>query len=390
MSDSPNTNSFGEEVEPAREATKKSTDKKCMACGGPLIFSPKIGGMVCEYCDTPAPKEEPAPDQGAGAAEEGASKSAVKGKQVMEQDFYAAEKTANCDWGVKKKTIVCKSCGAHSIYDANQISSSCPYCDSTQVMEEADQDTMAPNGICPFKITKEQANASFKKWINSSWFTPNSCRKGAMADKFNGIYLPYWTFDTHTVTKYTGKYGIDREEEDDDGNKHTTTDWYDCSGIFQKFIDDYPEIATNKQNKSHLKGILPFDTESAIPYSPEYVAGFIAERYSIGLKEGWESAQKGIKNILESDIEEKIRKQHHADHSDVRTMDTDYKNLKYKYLMLPIWLSSFRYNNKPYQFMVNGRTGKVSGNKPISGWKVFFTILFAIFVLWLCFQIFSE
>ncbi|MCR5662924.1 MAG: hypothetical protein K6G50_12505, partial [bacterium] len=79
-----------------------------------------------------------------------------------------------------------------------------------------------------------------------------------------------------------------------------------------------------------------------------------------------------------------------ADHSDVRSMDTDFDELKYKYLMLPIWLSSFRHNGKLYQFMVNGRSGKVSGDKPISGWKVFFTIVGIILLFWFLINVFGN
>ena len=60
---------------------------------------------------------------------------------------------------------------------------------------------------------------------------------------------------------------------------------------------------------------------------------------------------------------------------------TVYRNITYKYLMLPVWMSSFVYKGKVYQFMVNGRTGKVSGKAPISPLRVAIAILIGIAVI---------
>lgn len=59
-------------------------------------------------------------------------------------------------------------------------------------------------------------------------------------------------------------------------------------------------------------------------------------------------------------------------------INTEFNNITYKYLLLPIWISSFKYNNKVYNFMVNGQTGKVSGNTPISWIKVAITVIVVI------------
>ena len=105
------------------------------------------------------------------------------------------------------------------------------------------------------------------------------------------------------------------------------------------------------------------------------VAGFVAERYSIGLKEGWKTAQGTIQSSLRSDISDYVRHHWRADHVEAVRFSTIYSNITYKYLLVPVWLSSFKYKNKVYQFAVNGQTGKVGGKAPISAWRIILAIL---------------
>ena len=73
--------------------------------------------------------------------------------------------------------------------------------------------------------------------------------------------------------------------------------------------------------------------------------------------------------------------EHNADHVRNFNGKTSYSNITYKYLMLPVWLSCFNYKDKTYQFIVNGQSGKVGGNYPISPWRVAFAILLAIIII---------
>ena len=168
------------------------------------------------------------------------------------------------------------------------------------------------------------------------------------------------------IPPYTARYGKNRVVR---RGKETrvVTDWYRTSGAYHEFVNDQLVSGTEKHDSGLLSGIEPFDTESNVVYKPEYVAGFASERYSVGLKAAWEKAKKLYQKPPCFPIfTKKIRDDHHADHVDGVKVKTVYRNITYKYLMLPVWMSSFVYKGKVYQFMVNGRTGKVSGKAPIS------------------------
>lgn len=344
--------------------TKKETDKKCPQCGGIMDFDPAVGMLHCPYCDY---KEEIPVEN-----EEVTS--------VEEADFLTAEQTGNCEWGVETKTVFCKACGGEMVYDALQIAGECPYCGSNQVMEAKGRDTLAPGGVCVFKIDAKGASERFGAWIKRKWFCPNAAKDSARPKDMKGVYLPYWTFDTNTKSSYSAEYGIVHTETKKNGEKVTRTDWYNCKGKYDKFIDDEPVCATKQHDQALLKGVLPFNTADNLLYKPEYVAGFASERYSIGLKDAWETAKASISSELKSNITSKIQSDHHADSVRSLRIRTEYNNIKYKYLLLPVWMSYFKYNDKLYHFMVNGQNGKVSGRTPISAVKVAIAVGIGILV----------
>ena len=334
--------------------TEQETDKKCPSCGGVMEFNPSNGKMACPYC---------------GYEEE--IQVEHKGFVAQELDFSTAgDDDASCDWGTATKTVICKSCGAETVYDVNEMANVCPYCGSNQVMEQESGKVMAPGGVVTFQISAKEASERFREWIGRKFFCPKLAKDSAKPKAFKGLYTPFWTFDSNTKSTYTAEYGIDHVEEDKDGEKHTTTDWYRTSGKYKRFFDDLLISASSKQNEQMLEGLEPYDTTKAVEYKPEYMAGFAAEKYSVKVKEAWEKAKKKIQSMLRRDVEEKIHHEKACDHvRDVR-INTVHEDVTYKYLLLPVWISSFQYKDKVYHFMINGQTGKVSGETPISWIKV--------------------
>ena len=343
------------------ERTEKETDKKCPNCGATVIFDPATGGMHCEYCGYTC--ELPKADTE---------------NEICEMDFEAAMHTESFNWGEQKKEVQCKQCGAVTVYDALETAAVCPFCGSTSVMPAANENTIAPGAVCPFAISKEQAGDRFTKWLNGKLFAPRKAKRSARPESFTGVYLPYWTYDAQTTSNFTARAGYDRIVKDKDGNRKTVTDWRHVSGIYQEFFDDVTVMASKRQADSGVRACEPFDFSKLVPYSPQVVAGFIAERYSIGLKEGWESAQKTIQSRLHSDISSYVRRHWNANRADSVRFSTLYSNITYKYLLVPTWISSFKYKDKVYQFAVNGQTGKVGGKAPVSVWRVLIAIALGI------------
>ncbi len=352
------------EMQIPSEITEKETDRKCPNCGATVKFDPSLGKMHCDYCgyECEIPVEE--------------------NKEVEEIDFDSAINTESFEWGTEKKSVQCKNCGAVSIYDALETAAVCPFCGSTQVMPAAKQNTIAPGGVCPFTVTNETAVESFRKWLKRKWFTPRKAKKNANPEGFKGVYLPYWTYDAQTFSNFTARAGYDYTVKDKDGNKSTATRWKRVSGDYDEFFDDETVMASKRHEDSGVKDCEPFNLKDLIPYNPKVLAGFVAERYSIGLKEGWEIAQTSINTKLEYHIDDYVKEHWNCDRVDSVNFTTKFSNLTYKYVLVPAWLSSFQYKNKTYQFAVNGQTGKVGGKAPVSAFRVILAILIGAGIIW--------
>ncbi len=344
--------------------TEEITDRKCPSCGGVMEFDPKSQMLSCPYCGNQVKIENEKMDF-----------------EAQELDFYSAEADASCDWGLSTKTILCKSCGARTIYDANIISSSCPYCGSNQVVEETDARVMAPGGVVPFSLDDKKASESFKNWLGHKFYCPKLAKDSAKPKSFTGVYMPYWTFDTNTRSDYHGYYGVSRIVRDREGKTRTVIDWHPTAGRYGLFFDDFLVCGSTGSNRSMVEGLEPFDTLRAKEYRPEYMAGFRAEHYTVKMKDAWEEAKDKMQRILQNKVESQIKAEHGADNVRGVHLHTSYGNITYKYLLLPIWISSFKYKDKIYHFMINGQTGKVSGDSPISAVKVALTILAVLLLI---------
>ena len=346
------------------EITEKETDKKCPNCGATVAFDPGSGSLHCDYCGSSF--ELPPPENGS---------------VVDELDFESAVNTESLEWGAAKKSVECKHCGAVSIYDDLEIAAVCPFCGSTQVMPAANENTLAPGGVCPFTVTKETAGEKFTRWLKRKLFAPRKAKKNAKPETFKGVYLPYWTYDAQTTNRFIAKAGYDKKVRKKDGSYETHTTWRSVSGVYQEFFDDETVMASKRMAGSGVSKCEPFDLSKVIPYDPRALAGFVAERYSIGLKEGWGIAQTSIQSKLRSSISSYIKSHWRCDRVSSLTFSTLYSNQTYKYILVPVWLSSFQYNGKTFQFAVNGQTGKVGGKAPISPIRVILAILIGLTVL---------
>ena len=143
--------------------------------------------------------------------------------------------------------------------------------------------------------------------------------------------------------------------------------------------------ASKKTANADIERVSKFEFKDLREYSPELVAGFAAQRYSMGLDEGWEKAKILIDKVLKDHLSKKLRSKYNADRVDSIRLATSFDKITYKYILAPIWMSNFKYNDKVYSFVVNGQTGKISGKSPISPWRVAIAVLIAIVILGIVF-----
>jgi len=154
------------------------------------------------------------------------------------------------------------------------------------------------------------------------------------------------------------------------------TRWSFTSGVFRHFFDDVLVCASKTDSKNLIKRLEPFHLKELVEYKNEYLSGFMAEKYSIGLDQGFNEA----KSIIRSELHRMIRNHIIADEVRNLRIQTSFSNVTFKHILLPIWISAYRYRDKVYKFLVNGQTGEVKGEAPVSALKVLLLILAGLIV----------
>ena len=354
------------------QATDYSTDDPaetqnfpCMQCGTSLEYLPGSKLLRCKHCgyensiiavDTP----------------------------IAEQDFRQTLYNLSQAIPVQEAiTIHCQSCGATYSFDNALHAGDCPFCAAPVVANTALHRSLHPQALLPFQITRDQARQAFRTWLGNLWLAPSKLRDAARNDaRLSGIYVPYWTYDANTNTSYSGERGDNYQVQEtyqalENGQSVTRTRtvtkirWCSVSGLVTRFFDDVLVLASNSLPRDITEKLEPWDLANLTPYQEDYLSGFRSEMYQIELDQGFEHA----KQIMEITISRDIKRHIGGDHQRIKSKDTRYDAIRFKHILLPIWMSSFQFREKIYRFVVNGRTGEVQGERPYSAWKIAFTAL---------------
>lgn len=346
-------------------STEKQTLFPCEQCGAKITFDPARGGQVCPYC-----------------GHETAIEHAYAG--IEELDFRAYfEDALKQSEIVETVTVHCDACGAESTKAPNVTADDCPFCGASIVAAEKSKKLIKPQAVLPFRITDTHARGAFKKWLKSLWFAPGSVVKMAREEAaLKGLYVPYWTYDSDTVTHYTGQRGehywvTETYTTTVNGKSQTRTRrvrktrWWPASGVVRNVFDDVLIMASQSLPRKYARALEPWDLENLAQYKPEYLSGFVAESYQVDLPEGFALA----KERMDPPIRESIRRDIGGDEQRIHSVDTKHFNVTFKHVLLPVWLSAYRYQKKVYRFLVNARTGEVQGERPWSWIKILFAAL---------------
>jgi len=342
-----------------REPLSEVHEIACSSCGATLEFSPGTSRLKCRYC-------------GAENEIETASDSAIE-----EFDYHAFLRKQEADEGGMEEThtVACSSCGATTTLLPNVTADNCPFC-ATPFVVQADHTTrrLKPRYMLPFSVVHNDAVRFFETWIAKRWFAPGNLKRYATdRDRICGLYIPYWTYDSSTNSVYTGQRGTNHTQSYStvvNGRRVTQTrvviHWRRVHGSVSRFFDDVLIVASRSLPEKYAARLEPWDLEHLEAYNPSYCAGFRSEAYGVGLDEGFEKA----KQTMEKTIREDVRRDIGGDHQRITSLQTAYHDITFKHILLPIWLSAYRYKGKVYRFMVNGRTGEVQGERPWSIVKI--------------------
>ncbi len=234
------------------------------------------------------------------------------------------------------------------------------------------------------------AQEQFRRWVRKLWLAPGDLKRYAQSDAgLTGMYLPFWTYDCRTASDYRGERGDDyyttetyttrnaAGEEVTQTRQVRQTRWTPVSGHVDDIHDDVLVMASRTLPADILAATGRWNLKALVAYQPEFVTGFQAQAYQIGLREGFPIAKQQI----DAEVAELVCRDIGGDHQRISAVATRYSDITYKHVLLPVWISAYRYRDKAFRFLINGQTGEVSGESPKSWWKIALLVLAVLAVV---------
>ena len=339
------------------ENTKKdSIFIKCDGCGSNMSFDPNTQTLKCGHC--------------------GKKVDFKKNNNVAEISLEEALKVAP-KWNDETTTYCCENCGANFNVSKLEVSVICPYCSTTHIVKREDLAGIKPTAVYPFLIDSHEALDLSKTWAKRRIFAPTKFKKNLVENNLHGIYMPFFTFDSDTVSQYEGRLGERRTRTVKNSKGQTRTEtyivWHHVSGTFAKFFDDV-SISAGDISQKDLDKLQPFKKETICVYENKFLSGYSAKHYSREIKDCWNDA----KQVIDEQLRQDILHYYGYDVIDYLNLSTIHNSVKYKYVLLPVYRLNYRYNNKDYPVLVNGNNGKVTGKSPISPLRVIIATILAL------------
>jgi len=257
----------------------------------------------------------------------------------------------------------------------------CPFCDSTYVVEFSQDATgrQRPEFVIGFAVAPEDARHSFYRWIRTnSWFRPADLKTAQIAEKLKGVYLPFWSFSVLAQSRWSatvGEYWYRTETytTTDSKGKIVTrtrrvrqTEWWPLAGRHHRYYSGYLVSGSRGLPQHQADRIQPFQLPALKRYEPYFLAGWLSEEYSVARDEAWEICQREFYQREHRNVAAFLPGDTHRDLS----VQTEFTNVNSDLCLLPVYLLSYRYRGRLYRFLINGQTGKVAGDKPVSWLRI--------------------
>jgi len=335
---------------------------KCPNCGSPLLYDAETARFSCEYCGSDFSLEE--------------------------VEHASANADAPFDWGDYAAGVsdehleglisyVCRSCGAEVVTDAVTAATHCPYCGNVMVVEDNLSGLLKPNGVIPFRVDKKKLQEIVKNYCSGKPLLPRNFLTTHKIEEVKGVYVPFWLYNCKTDGSMT--FNATRVRSWSDSRYYyteTSRYWVTCDG--EMAFARVPADGSKRMDDALMDSVEPYDFSDLQPFAAGYLSGYLADRFDDDAEACLPRTDKRVKNSMA----EAFRSSLHGFSTAVPVAN----NIRLiepsvSYVLLPVYLIRASYNGEEYQFAVNGQTGKMTGNLPVSKgkyWGYFFGIAAAI------------
>ncbi len=345
---------------------------RCPRCGGAMQYDIARRALRCDHCGT----EKPIP-----------SASRVVEWLGMPPDLSGPESQGEL---IRRETLRCRSCGATTELSSRTASLSCPYCGSPQVIRgKGGTYLIPPRALVPFEVGPEAAQAALRAWLAEGYWHPDDLADKAEPVEMHGVYLPFWGFKGLAEVTFQMEGGMAVE----------SMPLLPAQQIRHINVDNLLIPGSLGMDQNLARRIMPFDLTKAVPFHPEYLAGWPAEVYQVALADASIEARgrmskqarnraEALTSALDSSVTDDWNigglglrgssGRRHNRRPSYRPTVATVRLDSFMHYVLPVWLGTYRYRGRSYSFAVNGQNGKVGGEAPRGGINAVLTVALGV------------
>ena len=302
----------------------------CPDCGGGLTFDIASGDMKCDACG----KKHPVtglPREGTGST-------------------------------MAVTAFTCPQCGAELLSADTEATAFCSFCGSDVVLTGKLTDARRPDRIVPFSIDRDRVERIYRNYLKDYPLAPSDITGQETVSHFRPVYIPFWDYHVRSGGQVTALEGyktyVSGDYRYDEQYALDVTADIDQRGILYDASTAFEDETAARLNH---------DIRDARPFHPAYLSGTYAQVSDVTPETYRDEAVAGAARHFM----EKVKKQFGFDAVDTSSgADRDYglpgTVVEQDMVMMPVWLLAKREGGRVMYTAVNGRSGDVVCDVPVS------------------------
>ena len=208
-----------------------------------------------------------------------------------------------------------------------------------------------------------------RDWLGRGFWRPGGLAEQACIVKMTPVYVPYWVFQANTHTFWTA--------DTSQTPPLARGDWYPLSGEHHGSYAGMLIGASGALTPAETQAICPFDFTPAVAPEKVDLKNAIVEEFSRPKKYARPLATECLEN-LETQACTAEYVPGTARNVHVNVLITDMAG---EPVLLPVWIMAYRFRDQLYRFLVNGQTGRATGQAPLSWTKILIAIVIVLLII---------
>jgi predicted RNA-binding Zn-ribbon protein involved in translation (DUF1610 family) len=303
----------------------------------------------------------------------------ICGALIDEEDLFCANcgteapDKAEADREPESRTAThnfhCSGCGASMSYDASAESLRCPFCGNEGLDRQEDAKVLAPHRVVPLRIGRGEAEQQMRQHLGKGFWQPGDLAQTAQLTKMNAVYVPYWVFSAKTHTYWAA-----------DTNRTppgARASWYPISGEHRGSYAGLLVGASGALTPAETSALCPYDLSETVAPEETDLDKTTVEQFGVQRKYARPLARQGLESLEAKEVDTRYV----SGRSRNLRVNTRIEGLSSEPMLLPVWIMAYRYKDRIFRFLVNGQTGRATGQKPTSLTKILVAVVIAVIAL---------